>query len=161
MRAFAEVCGAAAVLVAFIAAQINIIAPRTRSYLCLNLAGSGILAVIALSLRQWGFLALEGAWALVSAFTLARTLVRRLAHLSLPRWMRVRVRRERSDVRGRAHEEGRDSVAATNPEHVGDNAWRSTTSSADAHAQGEVPKFVPPSAFERAARSTLGASVWK
>jgi hypothetical protein len=115
MRAFAEICGAAAVLVAFVAAQIGIIAPRTRSYLCLNLFGSVVLAVIALSLRQWGFLALEAAWALVSAFTLARTLSRRFAHLSLPRRFsqhkRFKSRRLASSIR-------RHSVQSTGAGHV-------------------------------------------
>jgi hypothetical protein len=32
----------------------------------LNLVGSGILAVIAIIERQWGFLVLEGSWAPLS-----------------------------------------------------------------------------------------------
>jgi len=46
--------------------------PDSRLYLALNLVGSAILAVLALVESQWGFLLLEGVWAIVSAWSLAR-----------------------------------------------------------------------------------------
>ena len=41
--------------------------PRSIAYLALNLVGSLILAVLALLDDDWGFLLLEGVWAVVSA----------------------------------------------------------------------------------------------
>jgi hypothetical protein len=40
--------------------------PRSIAYLSLNLVGSLILAVLALLDEDWGFLLLEGVWAVVS-----------------------------------------------------------------------------------------------
>ncbi|HEU4393735.1 MAG TPA: hypothetical protein VFR04_08900 [Solirubrobacterales bacterium] len=44
--------------------------PSSRLYLALNLVGSAILAVLAATSSQWGFLLLEGVWAIVSAWGL-------------------------------------------------------------------------------------------
>jgi hypothetical protein len=43
-----------------------------RSYLVLNLVGASVLAVDAYVEQQWGFLLLEGVWAVIAAWGLAR-----------------------------------------------------------------------------------------
>lgn len=40
--------------------------PTARSYLVLNALGSAILAYDAFHTQQWGFVLLEGVWAIVS-----------------------------------------------------------------------------------------------
>jgi hypothetical protein len=61
-----QVVGACLVLAAFVAAQIGLLDQRSYPYLLLNASGSAILAALAYADRQWGFLLLEGVWALVS-----------------------------------------------------------------------------------------------
>ena len=46
--------------------------PLRGRYLVLNFVGSAILAVLAFIDQQWGFLLLEGVWALVSLWSLAQ-----------------------------------------------------------------------------------------
>lgn len=71
-----QIIGAALILIAYVAAQVERLDPQSRLYLVLNLVGSIILAVLAASGSQWGFLMLEFAWAVVSAWGLL-SLVRR------------------------------------------------------------------------------------
>lgn len=65
-----QVVGALLILTAFTAVQLDRMRPDSRVYLFLNLVGSVILAVLALIGSQWGFVLLEGVWAIVSAWGL-------------------------------------------------------------------------------------------
>jgi hypothetical protein len=65
-----QVAGALAILAAFVLAQAGVLGQSSRPYLVLNVAGAGVLAVLAYLERQWGFLLLEGVWTLVAAYGL-------------------------------------------------------------------------------------------
>jgi hypothetical protein len=65
-----QIVGALLILAAFAAVQFESMRPDSRLYLALNLVGSAILAVLAWVESQWGFLLLEGVWAIVSAWGL-------------------------------------------------------------------------------------------
>jgi hypothetical protein len=65
-----QIVGALLILAAFAAVQFERMRPDSRLYLALNLVGSVILAVLAVHAEQWGFLLLEGVWAIVSAWGL-------------------------------------------------------------------------------------------
>ena len=67
-----QVAGSVLILVPFGLAQLGRLNARSRLYLALNLTGSAILAADAAIGSQWGFLLLEGAWAIVSLIGLAR-----------------------------------------------------------------------------------------
>jgi hypothetical protein len=67
-----QVGGSLLILVPFGLAQLGRLDGRSRASLLLNLAGSATLAADAAAGSQWGFLLLEGAWAVVSAIGLVR-----------------------------------------------------------------------------------------
>lgn len=69
-----QVLGSLLILAAFAAAQRGALSQSSRTYLVLNLVGSSVLAVLAAYYQQFGFLLLEGCWALVSAWGLAQQL---------------------------------------------------------------------------------------
>ena len=60
------------ILVAYAFAQTGRWRTDNLAYLWLNLAGSAILAVLAATSRNWGFLLLEGVWAIVTAHSLLK-----------------------------------------------------------------------------------------
>jgi hypothetical protein len=63
-----QIIGALFILAAFVLSQMRRLEPSSFSYLSMNFIGSFILASLAAMERQWGFLLLEGVWALVSAW---------------------------------------------------------------------------------------------
>ena len=71
-----EIAGSLLILGAFAASQFGRLDPHSIRYLVLNIVGSAVLAVIALAHLSWGFLLLEGTWAIVSAVSLGRLLYR-------------------------------------------------------------------------------------
>ena len=64
--------GSLMILTAFGATQFNKMTSSSMPYLVLNFVGSLILAVVAVVEVQWGFLLLEGVWALVSLWSIVR-----------------------------------------------------------------------------------------
>jgi hypothetical protein len=77
MAQFVQIIGSLLVLAAFAAAQRGVLDQKSSTYLTLNLLGSGVLAAEAVHGRLWGFLLLEGVWAIVSAAGLIKA--RRIA----------------------------------------------------------------------------------
>ena len=69
---FVSVLGSLLVLVAYVASQFGYLSAKGLAYAFANIVGSGILAVVAALETQWGFLVLEGAWALVSLVAVVR-----------------------------------------------------------------------------------------
>jgi membrane-bound ClpP family serine protease len=65
-----QIVGALTILTAFVLAQRGTLDQRSPAYLWLNLVGSAVLAVEAYLGRDWGFLLLEGAWFVVTAWSL-------------------------------------------------------------------------------------------
>ena len=70
---FVQILGSLCVLVPFVLVQLGRMSSSSRLYVWLNLIGSTVLAVEATIGRDWGFLLLEGVWALVSLRSLVRS----------------------------------------------------------------------------------------
>lgn len=71
-----QLIGAVLVLLGYALSQTGRVDGSARSYLFINLIGSALLAIAAALGRQWGFLLLNGAWAVISAVNLARVAYR-------------------------------------------------------------------------------------
>lgn len=71
-----QILGAILVLIGYLLGQTGRLDTSSRSYLVINLIGSALLAAVAAQGRQWGFLVLNGTWAVISAVSLARGLMR-------------------------------------------------------------------------------------
>ena len=69
-----SVLGALAILAAYAANQFGLIGPSNLSYSAMNFVGSAVLAVIAMVEVQWGFILLEGVWAIVSLWAMIAVL---------------------------------------------------------------------------------------
>jgi hypothetical protein len=67
-----QIIGAIMVLGGFALSQFRVLDQRSYPYLLLNVVGSGVLAVLALASRQWGFVLLEGGWALIALWGVIR-----------------------------------------------------------------------------------------
>lgn len=61
-----QVVGALLILAAYALAQARRLSDRSTAYLLANAVGGALLAVLAAAGRNWGFLVLEGSWALIS-----------------------------------------------------------------------------------------------
>lgn len=66
--------GAVLILVAFVLTTFDRLTPRSSAYLWLNCIGAAGLTYTAIVARQYGFILLEGTWALVAAVGLLRRL---------------------------------------------------------------------------------------
>jgi hypothetical protein len=71
MPQLVQLVAALLVLGAFVLAQRAVIDGRSPVYLVPNMVGAAVLAVDASLDAEWGFVLLEGVWALVSAWSLA------------------------------------------------------------------------------------------
>ncbi len=74
MQDWIQIVGALFVLAAFVLGQFELLAADSWSYLAANALGSGLLTATAAAGAQWGFVLLEGCWALVSLYGMGRKL---------------------------------------------------------------------------------------
>jgi hypothetical protein len=72
MGPYVQIGGSLVVLIPFVFVQWGRLRTTSMRYALLNLTGSAVLAVNAALGRQWGFVLLEGTWAVVSSISVAR-----------------------------------------------------------------------------------------
>lgn len=72
MGQYVQIGGSLLILAPFVLTQLGRLTSASVMYLVLNLVGSVVLSIDAALGHQWGFLLLEGVWALVSALALLR-----------------------------------------------------------------------------------------
>lgn len=70
-----QVAGSLLILAAFVATMLGRLDQSSYSYLVANALGSTVLTVTAVISVAWGFILLEGAWALVSVYSIVRKAV--------------------------------------------------------------------------------------
>ena len=69
---FVQIPGAVLLLGAYLLLQAHLVTPRSWVFGWGNFLGSGLLAWEAGRTAQWGFLLVEGSWAVISLWALAR-----------------------------------------------------------------------------------------
>jgi hypothetical protein len=69
-----QIAGALLVLAGFVFGQLELLAADAWAYLSANLLRAVILAITAGLDAQWGFVLLEGCWALVSLYGVVQKL---------------------------------------------------------------------------------------
>jgi hypothetical protein len=67
-----QIAAGVIVVSAFAASQLRFMDPFRFPYLVMNFVGTGVLAAVALSLEQFGFVLTNGVWAVVSLLGLLR-----------------------------------------------------------------------------------------
>ncbi len=67
-----QVVGAVAILVPYLLTLFGTLSQTNFSYLVANMLGAGLLAALAVVGEDWGFLLLEGSWALAASYRLLR-----------------------------------------------------------------------------------------
>lgn len=72
-----SIAGAILILLPFTASQFGKLGTESISYQVMNLIGSAALTAVAVIESQYGFILLEGTWALVSVAGLVRVMGRR------------------------------------------------------------------------------------
>lgn len=77
VRDVVQIAGSLLILVGFVATLLGHLEQSSYLYLIANAVGSMVLTATAIPDLEWGFILLEGVWALVSIYSLIRKLSRR------------------------------------------------------------------------------------